>query len=207
MSQTAPPSAVERGEDTRAALVSAGRSLFAQRGFDGTSVRDITREAGVNLGSKRGLYEAVLRAGLNPMVDRVEEAAEGGGCAVERLEAVVDVFFEHLAANPELPRLLLQEVAAGKTPPAEVVAILRRNARNVGRILSDGWADGSLRPGHPLLSAISVVSQPIYMTVVAPLLLEVGGVDLRDPETRRMAARHVKDFVRAGLESREEQHR
>lgn len=137
-------------------------------------------------------------------MERVGAAADSGGSALQRLEAVVDVFFDHLAASPELPRLLLQEVAAGKKPPAEVVAILRQNAGHVGRILSDGWASGTVRRGHPLLSAISVVSQPIYMTVVAPLLLEVGGVDLGDPAVRRVAADHVKAFVRAGLEVREE---
>ena len=56
-----------RGEQTRAALTDAGRSLFAKRGYDGASVRDITRLAGTNLGSvtfhfgsKRALYGAVL---------------------------------------------------------------------------------------------------------------------------------------------------
>jgi AcrR family transcriptional regulator len=204
----------DRGTETRTALIRAGRSLFATRGFDGTSVRDITRRAEANLGaityhfgSKRGLYEAVLEAGLSPMVDRVGEAASGDGPPLERIEAVVDVFFDHLAANPDLPRLLMQEVAAGKRPPAEVVAILRRNAGHIAEILADGRREGTVRPGHPLLSAISVVSQPIYLTVMAPLLRQVGGVDLQDPTTRREVANHVKAFVRAGLEAREESHR
>ena len=203
----------DRGADTRSALLAAGLRLFAQEGFDGTSVRHITRAADVNLGavtyhfgSKRGLYRAVLESGLAPLVERVGAAANGEGAPLDRLEAVVDQFFDHLAANPEVPRLLLQEVAAGKTPPAEVVAILRRNAGHIAHILADGRADGSVRPGHPLLSAISVASQPIYMTVMAPLLLEVGGVDLQDPATRRLAADHVKTFVRAGLEARQESH-
>ena len=213
MTPTLPVGAAERGEETRTALLRAGRQLFASRGFDGTSVREITREAEANLGaisyhfgSKRAFYQEVLASGLSPLVDRVGIAADGEGTPLDRLEAVVDVFFDHLAVNPDLPHLLLQEVAAGKTPPPEVVAILRRNAGHIGRILAQGWEDGSLRRGHPTLSAVSVASQPLYMTLVAPLLLDVGGVDLRDPATRRVAADHVKAFVRAGLESREESH-
>ncbi len=213
MTPTLPVVGTERGGETRTALLRAGRRLFSSRGFDGTSVREITREAGANLGavtyhfgSKRALYQEVLASGLSPLVDRVGAAAEGKGAPLDRLEAVVDVFFDHLAANPDLPHLLLQEVAAGKAPPPEVVAILRRNAGHIGRILAQGREDGSVRRGHPMLSAVSVASQPLYMTLVSPLLRDVGGVDLRDPETRRMAADHVKAFVRAGLESREESH-
>ena len=202
-----------RGEETRATLVRSGKRLFATRGFDGTSVRDITRDAGTNLGSityhfgtKRALYEAVLKSGLTPLVERVGIAASKEGPALDRLEAVLDVFFDHLAANPEIPRLLFQEVAAGKKPPAEVVAILKRNAGHIAGILTEGREAGTVRPGHPLLSAVSVASQPLFLTVMAPLLHEVGGVDLQDPATRRVVADHVKAFVRAGLESREESH-
>lgn len=191
--------------------MASGRKLFARRGFDGASVRDITSDAGVNLGavtyhfgSKRNLYGAVLENGLSPMVDRVGEAASKEGTPMERLRDVVEVFFDHLAENPDLPRLMLQEVAAGKPPPEQVVAIIRRNARNIVGILSDGWHDGSIRPGHPILTALSVVSQPVYMTVMSPLLREVAGIDLNDADTRTLVADHVKAFIHAGLSAPEQ---
>ena len=200
-----------RGADTRASLLAAGTSLFAARGFDGTSVREITREAETNLGaityhfgSKRALYEAVLHAALTPLADKVGAAANGSGTPMERLDSVVDVFFEHLAVVPEIPRLLLREVAAGKPPPDQVLAILRRNIYRLGGILSDGQMDGSMRPSHPLLTAISVVSQPVYMSVMAPVFKAIGGIDLQDRATRNDVAHHVKTFVRAGLAPREE---
>jgi TetR/AcrR family transcriptional regulator len=200
--------AVGRRSQTRAALLSTGRAVFARRGFDGASVREITSEAGANLGaityhfgSKRGLYEAVLEEGLSPIVSRVGEIANGAGTGMDRLAAVIEVFFDYLGAHPELPRLMLQEVSAGKTPPPAVMAILRRNVGHVTNILTDGWRDGSIRRGNPMLSALSVVSQPIYMTLMAPVLLELGGIDLRDSQTRAEAVQHVRDVMRRGLGS------
>lgn len=200
-----------RGEATRAALLASARRLFARRGFDGASVRDITRDAGVNLGaityhfgSKRELYGAVLQEVLSPLVDQVGAVAAAKRASLDRLARVIDVFFEHLAANPDMPRLLLQEIAAGKTPPPEVLGIVRRNAGHVVRIIEEGRTEGTIRPGHPLLSALSVVSQPIYLAIVAPLIREVGGIDLSDPSARGAVADHVKAFVSAGLESRDE---
>ncbi len=205
------PPEPRRGADTRSALIASGRRVFASKGFEGASVRDITRSAGANLGaityhfgSKRALYEAVLTSGLTPVVERVGQVARGPGTPLDRLAGIVDVFFAHMGANPELPRLLLQGIAAGKRPPRAVVAILKRNATYMAGVVTEGFRDGSVRPGHPLLTALSVIAQPIYMTVVAPLLRDVGGIDLSDPETRRLAADHVKTFVRTGLAVREE---
>ncbi|WP_432798513.1 CerR family C-terminal domain-containing protein [Poriferisphaera sp. WC338] len=57
----------ERGDITRDKLIHVSGRLFAEKGFDGTSVRLIAKEAGVGIGvlnyhfkSKDGLYEAVL---------------------------------------------------------------------------------------------------------------------------------------------------
>jgi hypothetical protein len=50
-----------------------------------------------------------------------------------------------------------------------------------------------------VLTALSVVSQPIYLALVAPMLRTVGPVDLSHPATRRMALEHALAFVRAGL--------
>lgn len=205
------PSSATRGEETRTALLSAARRVFARSGFDGASVRDITREAGVNLGavtyhfgSKRALYVAVLTGAFSPVVERVREAARSPGDPVQRLDAVVDAIFGVLGANLDLPRLMLQEVTTGRRPPRELVALAQANVDNIGGILAEGCDAGVFRPGHPAFTALSIVAQPIFMTVVAPLVKEVAGVDLSDPATRSRAAEHVKSFVRDGLAARRE---
>ncbi|MSR22035.1 MAG: TetR/AcrR family transcriptional regulator [Gemmatimonadetes bacterium] len=201
-----PPGPSVPKRDTRAALLSAARKAFAQNGYDGTSVREITRQAKANLasvsyhfGSKRVLYESVLSEGLAPMVDRVGKVARGSGRPFERLERAIEVYFDFLGANPDLPRLVLQELSAGNRPPAAVIALVRRHAGYLIGILTEGWEDGSLRRTHPFLSALSIVSQPVMMTVVAPLFREVAGIDLRDAKERSAAARHVQDLLREGL--------
>jgi AcrR family transcriptional regulator len=195
-----------RGESTRSDLLTAARRLFAQRGFDGTSIRAVTREAGANLGavtyhfgSKRALYAAVLEQGLRPLAERVRAAAASEGTALERMLRVVESYFDHFESHPDLPHLLLQEVAAGKKPPPVVLEILRSAMEAIAGLQAAGVADASVRPGDPVLTALSVVSQPVYLTLVAPLLRTVGPYDLTDPTTRRRALEHTQAFVRGGL--------
>lgn len=199
------------GTATRAALLDAGRHVFARNGFDGASVRMITAEANVNLGaityhfgSKRGLYDAVLETGLRPLLRRVRRAADEPGSALDRMASVVEAYFEHLATNPELPHLLLQELAAGRRPPAVVLEIIAAVKDTIAGLHRAGVAEGTVREGHSTLMALSVAAQPIYLTLVAPILRTVGGIDLSEPESREVVIDHVSQFVRRGLELRPE---
>ena len=203
-------SSTDSGVATRSDLIAAGRKLFGRRGFDGASIRAITTEADANLsavtyhfGSKRGLYSAVLEEGLRPMAARVQVAASSDGSGLERMLRVVEAYFEHFQTRPDLPHLLLQEVAAGKQPPDVVVDILRGIRETIAGLQAEGEADGSVRPGHPTLTALTVVSQPVFLTLVSPLLRVVGPLDLSEPKARRTALEHTLTFVRAGLEPRE----
>ena len=54
------------------------------------------------------------------------------------------------------------------------------------------------------LMALSVASQPLFLTLIAPLLRIVVGIDLAEPRERRMVIEHVSEFVRRGLEPRSE---
>ena len=55
------------GAERRAQLIDVGRKLFAEKGFDGTSVEEIASKAGVSkpvvyehFGGKEGLYAVVV---------------------------------------------------------------------------------------------------------------------------------------------------
>ncbi len=71
------------GEDTRAAIIAAARSEFAQRGYDGTSMRAVARGAGVDprmvhhyFDGKSDLFAEVLAFPANPavLVERIAAA-------------------------------------------------------------------------------------------------------------------------------------
>ncbi len=202
---------IRHQRDTSQALIAAGRKLFAMRGFDGASVRAITRQAGTNLGaityhfgSKRELYAAVLDDGIRPLADRVVAAAADPGTPLDRIVLVVEAYFEHFRTHPELPRLMLQEISAGRRPPEAVVELVKRIVATLAGLYREGMADGSLRPADPILTAPNVVGQPLFLTLVAGLFREVTGTDFHDPATYARVVAHTTSFIRAGLESREE---
>lgn len=192
--------------DTRLALLAAGRSLFAARGYDGASVRALTEAAGANLGaityhfgSKRAFYEEVLREAVLPLARRVEAVTRAEGSPLDRCAEVVRAYADHLADTPDLPHLLLQEIAAGKPPPEPVASVFRRVAGAVAGVIHEGQHAGVVREGDPLLLTLSLVSQPIYLTLVRRAVAHVMGVDPLGPDTRGDTAAHMATFARAAL--------
>lgn len=191
---------------TPKALLAAARELFARKGYDGTSIRSITDHAGANLGavtyhfgSKRALYESVLQSVLSPLHDRVRRAAEAEGAPLDQLETVIRAFFRHLQENPDMPQLMLQELAAGKTPPPAVVGTLQSVVGTLTMIVGEGQSDLTIRSGNPLLLAMSVIYQPIHFTLIRRLARDVMGLDQSDPEVFGAVVDHAVEFARSGL--------
>lgn len=182
---------------TAAALVDAGRELFGRQGFEGASVRAITRLAGANLGavtyhfgSKDALYRAVLARGLEPLAAGVAEVAAQPGTSLDRVEWAVRLCYEYMSENPDVPRLLMQVAASGRPLPDPARAAFERVLSILAGIIADGQAEGAIRTADPHLSALSVIAEPIHLW----LAHQLPGRDRRDE-----LEEHAVEFVLAGL--------
>jgi AcrR family transcriptional regulator len=187
-------------------LIEAARRLFAQHGYEGTSVRAITAEAGANLGaityhfgSKRELYDRVVGSLVAPLAERVEVVVRGGGSVLDRAESVVRTYFRYLAENPDMPRLMMQELVLGGVPSAAVGGPLSRVHGALHGLVREGQAAGEVGGGEAALLAVFIISVPVHLALVQAPLRAFIGVDLQVGEQRDRAIEHAVRFVRAGL--------
>src|SRR5688500_13085481 len=92
--------AVKPQHETRTRILDAAEELFMLHGFEGTSMRQLTTKAGVNLaavnyhfGSKDALIEAVFRRRLDPMnAARIAELAKLEASGNPSPEAIIRAF-------------------------------------------------------------------------------------------------------------------
>jgi AcrR family transcriptional regulator len=187
-------------------LLEAGRTLFAERGFDGTSVRALTSRAGANLGavtyhfgSKESLYEAVADSLMRPLRERIARAAVSDRAPLDRVELSVRELFDYLQGHPDLPRFVVQQLAGAHPIPPAVRETLRANHTAVTGMIAEGQRDGTVREGDPRLLALSIAAQPIWVALVRRALHEAIGLDQEDPQTRRDLVENLVRFVRSGL--------
>jgi AcrR family transcriptional regulator len=104
----------EDTRSTRAQILDAGERLFAERGYDGVSMRDIVAETALrnqaslyhHFRNKRALYEAVLRRGLEQVLELMPERH---ATTATEIDTNVDQLIDYLSAHPHLA-LLIQRV-------------------------------------------------------------------------------------------------
>jgi AcrR family transcriptional regulator len=104
---------VARGEATRGQLIGIATRMFAERGYEDTSIEAVLREAGVSRGSlyhhfasKEALFEAVAEEVETSVGEQTVAAASGSAGPVEGLRAGF-VAWIRLAGDPVVRRILL----------------------------------------------------------------------------------------------------
>ncbi|GAB4207070.1 MAG: hypothetical protein OHK0022_34830 [Roseiflexaceae bacterium] len=116
----------ETAQRTRQRIVQSARMLFAARGFEGVSLRDIADHSGVthglirhHFGSKediwRGVIDTALQQFLAVITPLVETTMLGNSAALPTVKAVARVVILTSGRYPEVMRLLMHEGVEGGT--------------------------------------------------------------------------------------------
>ncbi|MGX1308507.1 AcrR family transcriptional regulator [Amorphus suaedae] len=113
-------------EETRAKLIASARKAFAEKGYAGTSMDDLTADVGLtrgalyhNFGDKRGLLAAVVEQVDGEMAAAAMAHAERrGGSDWEKLLAEGTAYIE-AAMDPEIRRIVLLDGPAVLGDPSQ----------------------------------------------------------------------------------------
>jgi AcrR family transcriptional regulator len=155
---------------TREAVFDAAATLFSAKGFDGISMDDIARRAGVNkamiyyhFADKLTLYRSVVGEMLQHMTGTVTAIAAADGPAPEKLDRFIEAFVRMTETRPWFPALMLREISEGAPHlDLETLRRLRTVVLTFARILEEGHAAGVFRKVHPILAYLSVVGPLIF---------------------------------------------
>jgi len=103
------------GKERREQLLDIGRTLFAAKGFDGTSVEEIADKANVSkpvvyehFGGKEGLYAVVVDREVSRLLDRVT-ASLVGDHPRELLEQAAGALLEYVERDTDGFRILVRD--------------------------------------------------------------------------------------------------
>jgi AcrR family transcriptional regulator len=202
------PDRIRDAERSRAAILDAAARLFAERGYDATSLTEVGAIAGVSRGtpgyffrSKAELYQAVLDRSFAEVREAVRAGRERALASNENPETIlagaVADYFDFLAARPNFVRLIEREALNGGRLP-EGVSHISAGQEALAAISAELGLDDapSGEAAQLLLSIISLCWFPmIHARTVAPAV----GVRLDDAEELDRRKRHVIDLVLHGI--------
>ncbi|MCH7643675.1 MAG: TetR family transcriptional regulator [Myxococcales bacterium] len=130
-----------RGAETRERLLDAAERIFAERGFEGASMRAVTQAAGASVsaanyhfGSKAALLRATLLRRVGPLnerrLERLDALEENASGRPLELETIIDAFlrpvFEEHAASADATARFRQVAARIYSDPPDVVAAIKK---------------------------------------------------------------------------------
>jgi TetR/AcrR family transcriptional regulator len=202
------PDRIRDAERSRGAILDAAERLFAEQGYDATSLTQVGALAGVSratpgyfFGSKQELYRAVLTRSFAEVKEAVRAGRERALASSQSPEVIlagaVSDYFDFLAARPHFVRLIERE-ALSPGPLRDEVGHLSAGQEALAAISAELGLDDapSGEAAQLLLSVISLCWFPlIHARTVAPAV----GVSLNDPEELERRKQHVISLVLHGI--------
>ena len=176
-----------KGELTRERILDAAETLFAERGYDGTTLRDVAAHVGLrnpslynHFDSKESLYAAVLERDLGPVLKLLVQFVEQGRDTAAAEEVIAGAM-QALCERPGLARLVQHETLSGGqrlTPMLRnfiVPIFAHANDMAEERALAAGWEKDDV----PLL-VLAMYHVVVGFFTMAPLYKDLNGTDLLD---------------------------
>jgi AcrR family transcriptional regulator len=191
---------------TKGRILTAAEEVFAAKGFQGASTRDIAAAAGVNISSlhyhwasKETLYFAVFRNVFDRIVDLLQNTLAPllarHPSRDEAIEIAMGQLFDFFADNPNVPKLLLRRIVENE----DVDVGIERD------ILLPAWAVFSewltrLGPGQVPAEESRLFMLSMHAIVLVYLLdsrsyQSLLGGTVRSGPLRRQVRAHVIELV------------
>ncbi|MGW2084085.1 TetR family transcriptional regulator [Streptomyces sp. NPDC001880] len=187
------------GKERREQLLDIGRTLFADKGFEGTSVEEIASRAGVSkpvvyehFGGKEGLYAVVVDREMRQLLDMVTGALTAGHPR-ELLEQAAFALLDYIETYTDGFRILVRDSPVAQST-GTFASLISDIATQVEDILG---LEFKARGFDPKLA-------PLYAQALVGMVALTGQwwVNARKPKKSEVAA-HLVNLAWHGLENLE----
>jgi AcrR family transcriptional regulator len=162
----------------RTLLLDKAEELFSEHGYEGTSIRLLAREAGMNVamisyyfGSKEKLFEALVEERTSSIRDRLKQMTDDSSSPMLRLEEIIRLYVDRILHHKRFHRLLLHELSINCRPDLQerLAEVLIRNMDELRRVIRDGIEQGCFRTVDvdlTIMTLIGTVNQLIVASEV-----------------------------------------
>ena len=140
--------------DKQIEILKVAETLFAEKGFDGTSIRDISKEANINVamvsyyfGSKEKLLESLVLFKTSGLKEQLVHLIDENLEPLEKINKLIALYINRLNCNRGIYRVLHFELASKKRvlELESFTEIKKSNLKSLELIIQEGQAKGVFR--------------------------------------------------------------
>ena len=158
-------------------IIETSERLFAQKGFDATSVRDIAEEAGINVamisyyfGSKEKLMEAIFEAKIGKVQMRVEALLKDESLLpFDKMYTLIDEHIERVMHSQHFYRIMISEQLTNKNPAIlQTVKQLKvRNAELISQLIKEGQQKGFFKKKVDVVLMLNTMLGTVWQSIIS----------------------------------------
>ena len=148
-------------------ILSTAERLFSTKGFDGTSVRDIADDAGVNIamisyyfGSKEKLMEALFEQRTTNIKVKVESLLQDDkSTPFEKVELLAEDIITRIINKQQFFKIMMCEQVTNKNPIITdlIYDLKKKNLEEFSKLIRDGQQSGAFKKNIDVLLLINIV--------------------------------------------------
>ena len=206
MVRSALQKAREAPSSTKARILTAAEHVFAAKGFEGASTREIASRAGVNISSlhyhwesKETLYFAVFQNIYDRIVELVRTslpARRDDPAATSVIDTAMGRLFDFFADNPNIPKLMVRRLLESDAGQAEIERDILVPAWKVFSGWQNELGGRKLKDLDSQLFMLTIHSVLLIFLLDSHQYTSLLGGSVRSPELRRRVRTHMINLVK-----------
>jgi len=144
--------------EKQTAIINTAEKLFAVNGFDGTSVRDIALDAGVNVamisyyfGSKEKLMEAVFEHRTDNLRLKIETVLQNEKLNnLQKVYVLIDDYVDKFVDQQEFQKIIMREqlIEKGTVISGFIHELKKQRMASIKKLILDGQKTGEFKRKH-----------------------------------------------------------
>lgn len=153
--------------DKKEHIISTAIELFAERGFEGTSIRDLAAKADVNIamvnyyfGSKDKLFEAMVVQKASYMREKLEEIAnDKSKSEIEKMDTVIEAYVNRILSQHQYHSIIHQELMLKQREEVHnsIISIFSKNTLIIKSIIEQGIKKKLFKKVDPELTFATIL--------------------------------------------------
>lgn len=164
---------MEQVIDKKEHILQTAERLFAEKGFDAVSIRELAKEAEVNIamisyyfGSKEKMYEEYFLYRLSKTRNAIIQIKSKNAAPIDKLKDIIELYVERLTANPDFLKIMTKELYQENRPAIKKIITenIKNNRKEVVAIIEEGIATNDFREVDIELSFMTIMGTILHVT-------------------------------------------